>query len=102
MHAQLRAFSPDEQGRRPLSRGKGDRAHRSGYNTFRSGEGGPAVRFNVEGARRTSGSSYRIGLRGMEKLNADPRPGALSTQIRPPWASTIARARYNPRPVPGV
>src|SRR5216683_5516496 len=38
--------------------------------------------------------------RGNVKVKVDPRPGSLSTQIRPPCNSTNFFARVRPRPVP--
>ena len=38
---------------------------------------------------------------GMSKTNAVPPRTVSSTQIRPPWAVTIAFAIASPKPVPG-
>src|SRR6266511_1070625 len=38
--------------------------------------------------------------RGIAKRNVEPRPGSLSTQMRPPWSSTKVLVMLNPRPVP--
>lgn len=40
---------------------------------------------------------YKVG---MEKKNVLPCPSTLSTQILPPWASTMCRAMDSPSPVP--
>jgi len=37
---------------------------------------------------------------GTLKKNRLPRPGALSTQMRPPCASTMPRAMESPSPTP--
>ena len=37
---------------------------------------------------------------GSENENVLPRPISLSTQMRPPWCSTISRQMGRPRPVP--
>src|SRR5579864_9148850 len=39
-------------------------------------------------------------VESMLKRNREPCPTALSTQMRPPCASTICRAMDRPRPVP--
>ena len=36
------------------------------------------------------------------ELNVLPSPGSLSTQMRPPWRTTISRLMYRPRPMPPV
>jgi hypothetical protein len=38
---------------------------------------------------------------GNVKKNVDPLPGSDSTQISPPWRSTIFLQMANPMPVPG-
>src|SRR5215510_14279176 len=38
--------------------------------------------------------------RGTAKENVEPRPGSLSTQMRPPWSSTKVLVMLSPRPVP--
>ena len=40
------------------------------------------------------------GVLGRAKLKVLPLPTALSTHIRPPWASTIPLEILNPRPAP--
>jgi hypothetical protein len=37
---------------------------------------------------------------GTEKKKREPAPTWLSTQMRPPWASTMCRAMESPSPVP--
>ena len=37
---------------------------------------------------------------GRVTVNVEPAPSSLSTVIVPPWATTIDRAMYNPRPSP--
>src|SRR5262245_46160122 len=44
--------------------------------------------------------AWRSARTGMRTLKVDPRPTADSTQIRPPWSSTIRLAMESPRPVP--
>jgi hypothetical protein len=39
---------------------------------------------------------------GRVKLKVLPLPRSLSTQIRPPWASTSIRAIYSPSPSPSA
>src|SRR5499427_117928 len=38
--------------------------------------------------------------RGTAKEKVEPRPGSLSTQMRPPWSSTKVLVMLSPRPVP--
>src|SRR5262249_15309342 len=38
--------------------------------------------------------------RGTAKEKVDPRPGSLTTQMRPPWSSTKVLVMLSPRPVP--
>jgi hypothetical protein len=33
-------------------------------------------------------------------VNVEPAPSSLSTVVVPPWATTIDRAIYSPRPSP--
>jgi monovalent cation:H+ antiporter-2, CPA2 family len=64
-------------------------------------------RFGVSGAgrrRRRRAARYGAGgaPRGMVNENVDPVPGADSTAISPPWASTSSRLTYSPSPSPWV
>src|SRR5438132_1136020 len=63
--------------------------------------------------RRRAGSGRRAGrpasiralgrpVEGIAIVNDAPRPGALSTQMRPPWPSTIDLLIASPRPLPGI
>src|SRR5262249_61634362 len=38
--------------------------------------------------------------RGTAKEKVEPRPGSLSTQMRPPWSSTKGLVMLKPSPVP--
>src|SRR4029453_2514459 len=38
--------------------------------------------------------------KGIAKWNVEPRPGSLSTQMRPPWSSTKVLVMLRPSPVP--
>ena len=50
---------------------------------------------------RAAGAGRHVGrCSGSENENVLPCPSSLSTQIRPPWCSTISRQIGRPRPVP--
>jgi hypothetical protein len=58
------------------------------------------------GAKRPSGLDwvtppYLAEASGMEKKNVEPWPGCDSTQMPPPWRSTILLQMASPMPVPG-
>lgn len=62
-----------------------------------------AVRSPAPSEPTTTGPDVTAGTRetiGIVKKNVEPRPSVLSTQIRPPCASTRPFAMDNPRPVP--
>ena len=44
---------------------------------------------------------YLVAASGMEKKNVEPWPGCDSTQMVPPWRSTILLQMASPMPVPG-
>ena len=46
------------------------------------------------------GQSPPLGETGSVKVNTEPLPGWLVTEILPPWASTMARHMASPMPVP--
>ena len=45
-------------------------------------------------------AAARASVVGSEKEKVLPRPTSLSTQMRPPWCSTISLQMGRPRPVP--
>ena len=45
-------------------------------------------------------SACESGVSGRNTRNVDPRPGADSTSVRPPWASVMADTIDRPRPLP--
>ena len=51
-------------------------------------------------ATRSSGAGVMIGATGMYTVKVDPRPGALSTSMRPPWASAMCLTSASPMPLP--
>ncbi len=59
--------------------------------------GGDGVLNHTRAAHRGAGAAPL----GSVKLKRVPRPGAESSQIRPPWPSTISLQIARPRPVPG-
>ena len=73
------------------ARGWCRRVERSAPVPRRGGE--PARTVTVRGAQRDSGSV---------KVNVEPAPSWLFTQIRPPWSSTNFRERASPSPVPSA
>jgi len=63
--------------------------------------GGPHARRGRR-ARRAARAIALIGQsRGSVKEKVDPFPGVESTQMRPPWRSTMRLQSARPMPVPG-
>ena len=58
------------------------------------------VEFRVHGGSRPASPAAPSGTPGSVTKKVEPRPGSLSTQIRPPWAWAIFWQMASPAPVP--
>ena len=56
------------------------------------------IRLRMDGAAGT----YPVAVIGSVKVNVEPLPASLSTQIFPPCSSTNFLAKVNPSPVPST
>jgi len=63
--------------------------------TRRDGRERTAERRTTKSSTRATSASFKV------KWKVDPRPGCDSTQMRPPWNSTIFLQMANPMPEPG-
>jgi|GEM_PF-5205769 len=96
--------SKGDKGVRGSGRGRRPQVQRD---SVRDARGGPyPLGCSVWQLHAVAAFSYllvgRGETRGSEKQIRAPLWGEGSAQMRPPWASMIARARYNPRPAPFV
>ena len=71
------------------------RMRRRGAGRAASGDSGL-----LTSAALSSGAGVTSGATGRVTVKVDPRPAALSTSTRPPWASAMCLTRARPMPLP--